>query len=76
MSLREARKAKEEARLRPPVGDALPDIPTHYCNGYLGDIGISRSDAPMKFSAGFEAYSKVVGTRSMRVTTCRASDAW
>jgi transglutaminase-like putative cysteine protease len=32
------------------------NIPARYCNGYLGDIGVPRSDAPMDFSAWFEAY--------------------
>ena len=32
------------------------NIPTRYCTGYLGDIGVPYSDAPMDFSAWFEAY--------------------
>jgi len=32
------------------------NIPARYCNGYLGDIGVPYSDAPMDFSAWFEAY--------------------
>jgi transglutaminase-like putative cysteine protease len=32
------------------------NIPARYCTGYLGDIGISPVDAPMDFSAWFEAY--------------------
>jgi transglutaminase-like putative cysteine protease len=32
------------------------NIPARYCTGYLGDIGIPVSDAPMDFSAWFEAY--------------------
>ncbi len=32
------------------------NIPARYCTGYLGDIGVSPSDAPMDFSAWFEAY--------------------
>jgi transglutaminase-like putative cysteine protease len=32
------------------------NIPTRYCTGYLGDIGVPVSDAPMDFSAWFEAY--------------------
>lgn len=32
------------------------NIPARYCTGYLGDIGVPRSDAPMDFSAWFEAY--------------------
>lgn len=32
------------------------NIPARYCTGYLGDIGIPPSDAPMDFSAWFEAY--------------------
>ena len=32
------------------------NIPARYCTGYLGDIGIPASDAPMDFSAWFEVY--------------------
>jgi transglutaminase-like putative cysteine protease len=32
------------------------NIPARYCTGYLGDIGVPISDAPMDFSAWFEAY--------------------
>jgi transglutaminase-like putative cysteine protease len=32
------------------------NIPARYCTGYLGDIGVPLSDAPMDFSAWFEAY--------------------
>jgi transglutaminase-like putative cysteine protease len=32
------------------------NIPARYCTGYLGDIGIDPIDAPMDFSAWFEAY--------------------
>lgn len=32
------------------------NIPARYCTGYLGDIGVPRSDAPMDFSAWFEVY--------------------
>jgi transglutaminase-like putative cysteine protease len=32
------------------------NIPARYCTGYLGDIGIPKSDAPMDFSAWFEVY--------------------
>ncbi|QGN54073.1 transglutaminase family protein [Novosphingobium sp. Gsoil 351] len=32
------------------------NIPARYCTGYLGDIGIAPIDAPMDFSAWFEAY--------------------
>ncbi len=32
------------------------NIPARYSTGYLGDIGIPLSDAPMDFSAWFEAY--------------------
>jgi transglutaminase-like putative cysteine protease len=32
------------------------NIPARYCTGYLGDIGIPRSSAPMDFAAWFEAY--------------------
>jgi transglutaminase-like putative cysteine protease len=31
-------------------------IPARYCTGYLGYIGVPASDAPMDFSAWFEAY--------------------
>ncbi len=32
------------------------NIPARYCTGYLGDIGVPVSAAPMDFSAWFEAY--------------------
>lgn len=32
------------------------NIPARYCTGYLGDIGVPPGDAPMDFSAWFEAY--------------------
>jgi transglutaminase-like putative cysteine protease len=32
------------------------NIPARYCTGYLGDIGVPISDAPMDFAAWFEAY--------------------
>lgn len=32
------------------------NIPTRYCNGYLGDIGVPADPAPMDFSAWFEVY--------------------
>jgi len=32
------------------------NIPARYCTGYLGDIGMPPVDAPMDFSAWFEAY--------------------
>jgi transglutaminase-like putative cysteine protease len=32
------------------------NIPARYCTGYLGDIGVPRSDAPMDFSAWFDVY--------------------
>ena len=32
------------------------NIPARYCTGFLGDIGIDPIDAPMDFSAWFEAY--------------------
>ena len=31
-------------------------VPARYCTGYLGDIGVPLDDAPMDFSAWFEAY--------------------
>ncbi len=32
------------------------NIPARYCTGYLGDIGVPPSNAPMDFSAWFEVY--------------------
>lgn len=32
------------------------NIPSRYCTGYLGDIGVPPMDAPMDFSGWFEAY--------------------
>ncbi|MGI4732831.1 MAG: transglutaminase-like domain-containing protein [Janthinobacterium lividum] len=32
------------------------NIPARYCTGYLGDIGIPRSDAVMDFSAWFDVF--------------------
>jgi transglutaminase-like putative cysteine protease len=32
------------------------NIPTRYCTGYLGDIGVPPEDSPMDFSAWFEVY--------------------
>jgi transglutaminase-like putative cysteine protease len=32
------------------------NIPARYCTGYLGDIGVPRSDVPMDFSGWFEAF--------------------
>ena len=32
------------------------NIPARYCTGYLGDIGVPPVNAPMDFSAWFEAY--------------------
>jgi transglutaminase-like putative cysteine protease len=32
------------------------NIPTRYCNGYLGDIGVPFDPAPMDFNAWFQAY--------------------
>jgi transglutaminase-like putative cysteine protease len=32
------------------------NIPARYCTGYLGDIAVPVSDAPMDFAAWFEAY--------------------
>ena len=32
------------------------NIPARYCTGYLGDIGVPRSDAAMDFSAWFDVY--------------------
>src|SRR5690349_6370432 len=32
------------------------NIPARYCTGYLGDIGVPASDAPMDFSAWMQVY--------------------
>jgi transglutaminase-like putative cysteine protease len=32
------------------------NIPTRYCTGYLGDIGVPAVDAPMDFAAWFEVF--------------------
>ena len=32
------------------------NVPARYCTGYLGDIGVPVSDAPMDFSAWFDVY--------------------
>jgi transglutaminase-like putative cysteine protease len=32
------------------------NIPARYCTGYLGDIGVPVSDAPMDFAGWFEVY--------------------
>ena len=32
------------------------NIPARYCTGYLGDIGVPRSEAAMDFSAWFDVY--------------------
>lgn len=32
------------------------NIPARYCTGYLGDIGVPATNAPMDFSGWFEAY--------------------
>jgi len=32
------------------------NVPARYCTGYLGDIGVPPSAAPLDFSAWFEAY--------------------
>jgi transglutaminase-like putative cysteine protease len=32
------------------------NIPARYCTGYLGDIGVEPTDAPMDFAGWFEAY--------------------
>ena len=51
------------------------NIPARYCTGYLGDIGVPPSDAPMDFAAGSRRISAATGTRSIRATTRRASAA-
>jgi transglutaminase-like putative cysteine protease len=32
------------------------NIPARYCTGYLGDIGVPATEAPMDFAGWFEAY--------------------
>ena len=32
------------------------NIPARYCTGYLGDIGVPVTDAPMDFAGWFEAF--------------------
>lgn len=32
------------------------NIPARYCTGYLGDIGVAKTTAPMDFAAWFEAF--------------------
>ena len=32
------------------------NIPARYCTGYLGDIGVPASHAPMDFAGWFEAF--------------------
>lgn len=32
------------------------NIPARYCTGYLGDVGVPKSDAAMDFSAWFDVY--------------------
>jgi transglutaminase-like putative cysteine protease len=32
------------------------NIPARYCTGYLGDIGVPTTDAPMDFAGWLEAY--------------------
>jgi transglutaminase-like putative cysteine protease len=32
------------------------NIPARYCSGYLGDIGVERSEAPMDFAGWLEVY--------------------
>jgi transglutaminase-like putative cysteine protease len=32
------------------------NIPARYCTGFLGDIGVPKSDNPMDFSAWFDVY--------------------
>jgi len=49
------------------------NIPARYCTGYLGDIGVPASDAPMDFAAWFEAYIGGEWHTLLRATTSRAS---
>lgn len=60
------------------------NIPARYCTGYLGDIGIEPIDAPMDFSAWFEAYiggrwyafdARHNTPRIARIVMARGSDA-
>lgn len=46
------------------------NIPARYCTGYLGDIGVPLSDAPMDFAGWLEAY---VGGAWHRATMSAAS---
>ena len=39
-----------------PIASASMNIPARYCTGYLGDIGVPLSDAPMDFSGWFEVF--------------------
>jgi transglutaminase-like putative cysteine protease len=48
------------------------NIPARYTTGYLGDIGVPLDDAPMDFSAWFEAYLGGRWYASTRATTSRA----
>ena len=38
-----------------PIANVRGSIRTRYCTGHLGDIGVPLDDAPMDFSAQFEA---------------------
>ena len=51
------------------------NIPARYCTGYLGDIGRPAGSVPMDFAAGSRPIWAEPGTRSIRETTSRASDA-
>jgi transglutaminase-like putative cysteine protease len=53
------------------------NVPARYCTGYLGDIGVPLDDAPMDFSAWFEAYlGGRWGIPSTLVITSRALAAF
>lgn len=60
------------------------NIPARYCTGYLGDIGVPKSAAPMDFSAWFEVYlgdrwhavdARHNGQRVGRILVARGRDA-
>ena len=51
------------------------NIPARYCTGYLGDIGVRRTRRRWTSQDGSRPISAAPGTRSIRETTSRASDA-
>ncbi len=54
-----------------PKTGSLFHADSHYCTGYLGDIGVAPPYGPMDFAGWFEAYLGGRGTHSTRGTTCR-----